>query len=158
VRLYDGLQRYELYQSDKAHAGPGEPVPARELASVLRHGPRDALDRVVDFLVAECGWFPTDFDRHDAALDRLVDLIQLGRVTALCFRPSSSDAGDVPDEDDVRDLTELTTEEEDEVAAGAQVEDPMGIEPAEEVEPPDGYEMAFEVEDPQMPAFDFEVG
>ena len=158
MRLYDGLQRYELHRRDSARTGSGEPVPARELASVLRHGPRDALERVVDFLVSECGWFPTEFDRHEAALDRLVDLIELGRVTALCFRPSSSESGDVPDEDDVQDLADLSAEEDDEVAAGAQVEPPMGIEPDQELEPPDGYEVSFEVEDPDMPAFEYEVG
>lgn len=158
MRLYDGLQRYELYESGRANAGLGEPVPARELASVLWHGPRDALERVVDFLVAECGWFPTDFDRHEAALDRLVELIEVGRVSALCIRPSGSVAGDVPDEDDVRELSELAAEEEEEVAAGAQVEPPMGIEPGEEIEPPAGFEVGIEVQDPDMPAFEVEVG
>ena len=44
------------------------------------------------------------------------------------------------------------------VAAGAAIEPPMGIEPEFGIEPPVGFEIGFEVEDPQMPAFEAEVG
>ncbi len=162
MRVYDGLQRFELYRS---HGGgpagsreSGHPVPAQEFVGALRHGPRDSLDRVVDFLVRDFAWMPADFDRHDAALERLWELIESGRVEVVAFRPSASIVGDVPDEDDVQELSDLAAEEEDEVAAGAVIEAPMGIEPEFGIEPPAGFEADFEVEDPQMPAFDFEVG
>ena len=162
MRLYDGLQRFELYTTRDPDREEGDVVPARELAELLRHGPRHTLERVVDYLQAEFYWHSPDpghGDRHERALDRLVELIDIGQITALAFRPSGSEAGEVPDEDDVQELTELIEEDEDdEVAAGAQVEEPMAIEPEAEFEPPAGFEADFEVADPEMPAFDFEVG
>lgn len=162
MRVYDGLQRFELYLSSggthRSARESGQVVPAQEFARALRHGPRDSLARIVDFLVRDFGWTPTDFDRHEAAVDRLVELIESGRVEVIAFRPSGSVDGDVPDEDDVQELSELAAEEEDEVAAGAAIEPPMGIEPEFAIEPPVGFEADFEVEDPTMPAFDFEVG
>ena len=124
----------------------------------MRYGPREALERVVDFLVRDFGWTPADFARRDAALERLTELVDSGRAAIFAFRPSGSVVGDVPDDDDVQELSDLVAEEEDEVAAGAALEPPMGIEPGIEVEPPAGFEIEFEVEPPQMPAFDFEVG
>lgn len=162
MRLYDGLQRFELYSTRDAHREEGDEVPARELTDLLRHGPRHSLERVVDYLQAEFFWHspdPTHGDQHERALDRLVELIDIGQITALAFRPSGSEAGEVPDEDDVQELSELIEDEEDEeVAAGAQVEPPMGIEPEAELEPPAGFDVGFEVAEPEMPAFDFEVG
>lgn len=173
MRVYDGLQRFELYRSFGGDRDPrresgggdrdarresGHPVPATEFVQALRHGPREAIARVVDFLVRDFAWTPADFDRHDAALERLTELIESGRAEVIAFRPSGSVEGEVPDEDDVQELSELAAEEEDEVAAGASIEEPMGIEPESTIEPPVGFEVDFEVEDPQMPEFDFEVG
>ena len=159
MRLYDGLRRYQLYSLRDMNREPGDAIPAHELATALRHGPRDALDRVVDFLVSEFAWHPADFEHHDAAIERLIQLIHSDQVVAVGFRPSASTVGEVPDEDDVQALTDLVEDDEDdEVDAGVQVEAPMGIEPASEVAPPDGFEVGFEVADPDMPAFDFEVG
>lgn len=112
----------------------------------------------MDFLVRDFAWTPSDFDRQDAALARLIELLESGQVEVVAFRPSASVEGDVPDEDDVQELSELAAEEEDEVAAGATIEPPMGIEPEFGIEPPVGFEIGFEVEGPQMPAFEAEVG
>lgn len=163
MRVYDGLQRFELCRSQgggQASAREsGAAVPAQEFVRALRHGPRESLGRIVDFLVRDFGWTPADFDRHDAALQRLTELIESGVVEVVAFRPSGSIVGDVPDEDDVQELSDLVEDEdEDEVAAGASVAPPMGIEPESAIEPPQGVEAGFEVEDPQMPEFDFEVG
>ncbi|MGH1342210.1 MAG: hypothetical protein ACRBN8_11690 [Nannocystales bacterium] len=161
MRVYDGLQRFELYRCQRGRASQrdaGDTVPAQEFVRVLRHGPRDALERVVDFLVREFAWTPSDFDRHDDALLRLEELIDAEWVEVVAFRPSGSIAGDVPDEDDVQELSDLVEDEDDEVAAGAAVEPPMGIEPESEMEPPPGFEVEFAVEDPDIPAFDFEIG
>lgn len=162
MRVYDGLQRFELYRSfggnRAARSESGHSVPAAEFVQALRHGPREAIARIVDFLVRDFAWTPADFDRHDAALERLTELIEAQQVEVVAFRPSGSVEGEVPDEDDVQELTELAAEEEDEVAAGASIEEPMGIQPESAMEPPVGFEAGFEVEDPQMPAFDFEIG
>lgn len=163
MRVYDGLQRYELHRcvsgAPRRDDGSGYSVPAQEFVGALRHGPRESLERVFDFLVRDFAWTPTDFDQHDAALERITELIELGRVEVVAFQPSASIEGDVPDEDDVQELSELAAEEEDdEVAAGATIEEPMGIEPEFGIEPPAGFDAGFEVEEPQMPEFSFEVG
>ncbi|MBV1858257.1 MAG: hypothetical protein KUG77_07585 [Nannocystaceae bacterium] len=161
MRVYDGLQRFELYRAvgggRSAARESGDAVPAREFVQALRHGPRESVAGIVDFLVRDFAWTPADFDRHDAALLRLTELLESGRVEVVAFRPSGSAQGDVPDEGDVQELSDLAAEEEDEVAAGATIEAPMGIAPESAVEPPPGFEADFEVADPQMPAFDFEI-
>lgn len=158
MRVYDGLQRLELYGPRESARESGDPIPAHELEMALRFGPRDSLDRVVDFLVAEFAWHPADFDQHDAALTRLVQLVQDGQVDAIRFRPSGTEAGEVPNEDDAQALADLVEEEEeDEVAARLTVAPPMGIEAANDLEPPPIPEFEFAAEEPPIPEFDFEV-
>lgn len=125
----------------------------------MRNGPMDAVERIVDLLVRDFGWSPCDFNRRDAALERVVELIDAGRLNVTAFRPSGSVAGDVPDEDDVQPLSELAQPEPPiETTAQVHVEPPMGIEPAFELTPPPMFEAGFEVEPPMMPEFEFEVG
>ncbi|MCR9165111.1 MAG: hypothetical protein ACE37F_21435 [Nannocystaceae bacterium] len=158
MRLYDGLQRFELYGPRDSAPQAGDPVVADELERALRFAPPDALDRVVDFLVTEFSWHPADFDRHDAALARLVELIRDGQVDAHQFRPSGSEAGEVPTEDEAQALTDLVEDEdEDEVAARLSVAPPMGIAADSELEPPPMPAFEFETEPPPIPEFDFEV-
>ncbi len=160
MRVYDGLQRFELYRSiARGQLARGEhEIPAHEFVGALRYGPRESIERLVDFLVRDFAWTPTDFDRHDAALDRISELIASGRVAVVAFRPSGSIEGDVPDEGDVQELSELAAESTDELAAGSIIEAPMGIEPEFALEPPVGFDTSFEVEDPDMPAFEYALG
>ncbi len=147
MRVYDGLQWFELHARRGPAPPAGEVIEAHRVARVLADLPPGARGAIVDFLVAEFGWPPHDFDRQDAALARLVQLVEDDQALVLGFAPSGSVSGDVPDEDDVQPLSELIEEEEDEaVDARLTVEAPMGIEPE------------FEIADPVMPAFDFEVG
>lgn len=158
MRLYDGLQRFELYTLRDSLREPGQTIPAREFAAAVRRGPVESRSRIGEFLVREFGWHPADVERQEATLDRLVQLIESEQVAVVSFRPSGSIAGDVPDEDDVQELTELAEEEDEAVDARLAVEPPMAIEPAFDLAPPDGFDVGFEIEDPQMPAFEFEVG
>lgn len=158
MRVYDGLQRFELYGPRDSARETGDPIPAHELETALRFGPRDSLDRVVDFLVTEFAWHPADFDQHDAALARLVELVQDGQVHPIRFRPSGTEAGEVPNEDDAQALADLVEEEEDdEIAARLTVAPPMGIEAENDLDPPPMPEFEFEAEGPPIPEFDFEV-
>ncbi len=131
---------------------------ARVVAMTLRDLPRPAQETIIHFLVLEFGWPPDRFDQHEAALQRLVQLVDDGQAQVIGFAPSGSVTGDVPDEDDVQELSDLVADEDDAVDARLAVEPPMGIEPAFATEPPMAVEPEVEVADPPMPAFDFEVG
>lgn len=130
---------------------------ADELERALRFGPSEALDRVVDFLVAEFAWHCADFGRHDAALARLVELVRDGQVDAIRFRPSGTEAGEVPSEDDAQALSDLVEDEDEEVAARLTVAPPMGIEADNDLEPPPMPAFEFVAEQPPIPQFEFEV-
>ncbi|MEM6291658.1 MAG: hypothetical protein AAGA54_10345 [Myxococcota bacterium] len=154
--LNDGMQRFEL-TTWREPPRDGVPVPAEEFARSLRSAAPWVRDQIIDFLVVEFGWDPLSNDRHDGAVGRIIELLESGQAFVATVPPSGTTAGDVPDDDDVQALSELAEEEDEEAAAGAQIEGPMQVEPEHGLEPPDVPDYSFEVEPPDVPDYGFEV-
>lgn len=156
MRLSDGWQRFEL-GTWREPPTAGEPLTAREFESVLRRSPGAAVQQAGDFLVEHFGWPAMETDRGDAIQARLLELVDAGSIRVVVFTPSGTEAGDVPTDDDVEDLAQLASEDEDDYDAAVQVEDPPMFEASFSPEDPLMLESDFEVEDPVMLESDFDI-